>query len=196
MTSPEILDPPDPVRSPRRASPHCAPWNAGTPGVGNVNALKIQGLPATSARDRPRTVCCVAEGLHNLPTGLLSFSPYRGILLSVADPRRECARSRGIPCPESVRCGQPLGGQRQRGASLVWPRRGLVPCRLLAFPCSQSACRAQTPPLRWSFPVMWLLVRLYCLGGMEFAHAASAVGRINEAAPSQRNRLRRSSEGL
>jgi hypothetical protein len=54
----------------------------------------------------------------------------------------------------------------------------------------------QNPPLRWSFPVMWLRGRSYCLGGTEPAHATSAVGRINAAAPSQRNRLRRSSEWL
>jgi hypothetical protein len=46
----------------------CPPWNAGTPGVGNVGPLKIQGLPVTcSARDPPRAVCCVAEGLRNRP---------------------------------------------------------------------------------------------------------------------------------
>jgi len=51
----------------------CSPWNAGTPGVGNVGPLKIQGLPVTcSARDRPRAVCCVAEGLRNRPD-FLSF---------------------------------------------------------------------------------------------------------------------------
>jgi hypothetical protein len=43
---------------------------------------------------------------------------------------------------------------------------------------------------------MWLFDRLYCLGGMEFAHAASAIGSISEAAPNQRNNLRRSSEWL
>ena len=42
--------------------------DAGTPGVGNVGPLKIQGLKVTcSARDRPRAVCCVAEGLRNRP---------------------------------------------------------------------------------------------------------------------------------
>jgi hypothetical protein len=46
----------------------CSPWNARTPGVDNVGPLKIQGLPVTcSARDRPRAVCCVAEGLCNRP---------------------------------------------------------------------------------------------------------------------------------
>src|SRR5919106_6593301 len=56
-----------PERNPANTSVG-SPWNAGTPGVGNVGPLKIQGLPVTcSARDRPHAVCCVAEGLRNRP---------------------------------------------------------------------------------------------------------------------------------
>src|ERR1700738_1736456 len=37
-------------------------------GSRSMGPLKIQGLPVTySARDRPRAVCCVAEGLRNRP---------------------------------------------------------------------------------------------------------------------------------
>ena len=60
----------------------------------------------------------------------------------------------------------------------------------------QVTWRAQTPPLRWSLPVMWLRGRLYCLGGTEFAHPASAAGRISKAAPNQRTKRRRSSDRL
>jgi hypothetical protein len=68
MTSLEILDHLIRYVRLREDSTLCSPWNTGTPGVGNVDPLKIQGLPVTcSARDRPRAVCCVAEGLRNRP---------------------------------------------------------------------------------------------------------------------------------
>jgi len=41
---------------------------------------------------------------------------------------------------------------------------------------------------------MWLDGRPYRLGDVAFAHAASVVGRTRAAAPSQRNKRRRSSE--
>ena len=49
------------------------------------------------------------------------------------------------------------------------------------------------PPFFRSLAVMWLRDRLTFRGGVEFAHAESAVGTISAVAPNQRNRLRRSS---
>ena len=64
------------------------------------------------------------------------------------------------------------------------------------LPLLSQRCQQPLPPFFRSFAVMWLGGRLTCLGGMDCAHAASVAERTSEAAPSQRNRLRRSSEWL
>jgi hypothetical protein len=97
MTSLEILDHLIRYVRLREISTLCSHWNAGTPGVGNVGPLKIQELPVTcSARDRPRAVCCVAEGCAIAPTSApVTFQTWSDVRL--VSPMRAKVEVRQTP---------------------------------------------------------------------------------------------------